>query len=162
MIIKWKYITILFIVLLMIFCCKSRVMIQQQVVKDVYGNPICFILKNDEVIYYSVYGEKISANLGGIEFNGGRDSLSTYLLTKYINHPEYNYQEYNIYERFFVLFDKNMCIKEVRIMYREYANNERFYYDSIFIDALKDTNGMWHKTIENKGWYVYLHSQRIY
>ena len=59
-------------------------------------------------------------------------------------------------------FDENLKIREVRILYRKGYNNERFFYDSIFVNALKNTTGMWHKTIENKKWYTYLHRQKIY
>lgn len=100
--------------------------------------------------------------MGGIEFNGGRDSLSAYLGEKYVNAPHYNHEDYNIIEYFILLLNKNLEVKEVRIVYRQYDNNKRFYYDSIFVDALKNTTGMWHKTVENQEWYAYLHRQRIY
>ncbi|GAK37019.1 hypothetical protein JCM15093_2233 [Bacteroides graminisolvens DSM 19988 = JCM 15093] len=67
-----------------------------------------------------------------------------------------------MHEYFIVLFDENLKIREVRILYRKGYNNERFFYDSIFVNALKNTTGMWHKTIENKKWYTYLHRQKIY
>jgi len=47
-------------------------------------------------------------------------------------------------------------------MYRKYADNERSYYDSIIVDALKNTIDMWHKTIEGQKWYIYLYRYRIY
>lgn len=101
MTINWKYITIFILVLMTIYCCKSGAKIQQQAIKDIYGKPISFMIKDDKAVYYTESGKKIIANFGGVEFNGGRDSLSMYLLTRYINHPEYNFQEYNIDERFF-------------------------------------------------------------
>lgn len=162
MITKWRNIVIIIGILLGIYCCKSGIEIQQKAVKDIYGNPICYLLKDNKVIYFSETGEKIRANFGGVEFNGGRDSLSAYLLTKYINHPSYIYDEYNVYECFYILFDKNLNIKEVRIMDRKYAYNKRFYYDNIFIETLKNTTGMWSKIVDNKEWYIYMHRQRIY
>jgi len=162
MITKWKYIAVFIGILTGLCYCQSGKRIQQQAIKDIQGRPISSLLKDNKTTYYSENGEKIIAYVGGVEFNGGRDSLSAYLLTKYVNHPSYNYEEYNVYEYFVILFDKNLDIKEVRIMYRKYADNERFYYDNIFIDALKSTTGMWHKTVENQEWYTYLYRQRIY
>jgi hypothetical protein len=162
MITKWIYIAVFIGILTELCCCKSGTIIQQQAVKDIHDNPICSLLNDNKVFYYPETGERIISNFGGVEFKGGKDSLSAYLLTKYVNHPSYNYEEYGVYECFFILFDKNLDIKEVRIMYRKYAENKRFYYDSIFIEALKNTAGMWHKTVENKEWYTYLHRQRIY
>jgi len=118
--------------------------------------------KDNREIYFCENGKKIEAYLGGVEFNGGRDSLSAYLGEKYVNSPLYNYKDYNIIEYFYLLLDKNLKVKEVRILYRRYDNNKRFYYDSIFVDALKNTTGMWHKTVENQKWYTYLHRQRVY
>jgi len=163
MIIKWSYIALFIGILTISCCCEAKKKIQRHAIEDIHGRPISFLLKDGKVGYYTENGEKIIVNVvRGIEFNGGKDSLSAYLLTKYINHPSYNYQEYNVYEYFFILFDKNLDIKEVRIMYRKYADNERFYYDSIFIEALKNTTGMWYKTVENQEWYIYLHRQKIY
>ncbi len=162
MIIKWRHIAIFIGILTSCYCCNSEKIIQQEAIKDIYGRPISYLVKNDKVIYYSENKEKITAYVGGVEFNGGRDSLSAYLLANYVNNPNYTYEEYNVDEYFIILFDKNLDIKEVRIMHRKYANNKRFYYDSIFINALKNTTGMWYKTIENQKWHTYLHRQRIY
>jgi hypothetical protein len=162
MITKWKYIVTFVVISIGLYCCGSEKRIRQQAIKDIYGRPISFLLDDNRDIYYLEDGKRIIAYLRGVEFNGGRDSLSKYLLTKYVNHPSYNYMEYNIYEYFFILFNKNIEIKEVRIMYRKYNDNKRYYYDSIFVDALKNTSGMWHKTTEDKEWYIYFHRQRIY
>lgn len=162
MIVKWKFVLILVGVLIVFCCCGSRKKIQNQGVKDIYGHPIGFLFKDNRCVYYSTDGKRITACSGGVDFNGGRDSLSAYLGRKYINHPSYNYQEYNIYEYFIVLFDENLKIRDVRILYRKGYNNERFFYDSIFVNALKNTTGMWHKIIGGKQWYTYLHRQKIY
>lgn len=162
MIIRLRYIGLFITLLIGFYGCGSEKEIRQQAIKDIDGRPISFLLKNDRGLYYSVNGKKKTAYFGGVEFNGGRDSLSEYLLSKYVNHPDYNYNEYNVYEHFFILFDKDLNIKEIRIMHTKYAGKERPYYDTIFINALKGTTGMWHKTVENQKWYIYLHRQRIY
>lgn len=154
---------ILYIGFIIVFCsCTSQKNTQRQFIRYIYDCPVSSLLKDGKAIYYTENGEKIIANVGGVEFDGGKDSLSAYLLSKYINHPNYNHTEYNVYEHFLILFDEHLDIKEVRIMHRKYADNERFYYDNIFIEALKSTTGMWHKTVEGKKWYYYLHRQWIY
>ena len=164
MITKWKYVA-LFVGILtgLFYCCGVEKNIQQQAIKDIYGRPISYILDQNRDAYYREDGKKIIAYYNrGVEFNGGRDSLSEYLSEKYVNHPSYDYHEYNMIEYFIILFNKNLDIIEVRIVYRSGYNNKRFYYDSIFVDAIKSTSEMWHKTVENQEWYVYLHRQRVY
>ena len=175
---KWRYIAVLITVLTGFYFCRAEKQtkrqkgeiyenscdsIRQQALIDIHGQPIIYLLDENKAVYYREDGFKIIVHYNrGVEFIGGKDSLSVYLLTKYINHLSYNHLEYNVHENFFILFDKNLDIKEVRIMYRNNANNERFYYDNIFIDALKNTVGMWNKIVEDAEWYVYLHRQRIY
>lgn len=50
----------------------------------------------------------------------------------------------------------------MRILYRKGYNNKRFYYDSVFINEIKNTTGMWEQTGEDKDWYIYFHRQRVY
>ena len=160
MITKWKHNIIVVGLLIGLYCCGSEKKIQQQAIKDIYDRPISYLLKDNKDIYFCEDGKKIIAYFRGVEFNGGRDSLSAYLNDVYYNHPSYNYEEYYMLSSFFILFDKNLNIVEVRIMKR--PHNEEFYYDNILIEALKSTTGMWHKTVDDKEWYIYLHSQRIY
>lgn len=162
MITKWYNFGLIIGILFTIYSCKSGMNIQQKAVKDIYGKPICYLLKNNDVIYFSDEGVKIKAILGGVEFNKGPDSLSKYLLKKYVNNPSYKYDEYNIHEYFYILFDNNLVIKEVRILGGKYTSGKRFDFENIFIETLKNTNGMWRKIIANKEWYLYIHSQKIY
>lgn len=162
MIIRLRYFVVLIVLFTGFYGCSSGKKMRQQAIKDIYGRPITSLSKNDRIIYYRINGRQKTAYPGGVEFNGGRDSLSAYLISKYVNHPDYNYDEFNVNEYFFMLFDKDLNIKEIRIMHKKYAPKERPYYDSIFINALKSTAGMWHKTVENQKWYIYLHRQRVH
>ena len=149
-----------FVFLLVGLSCCSITKTSLNFVKDIDGYPIAERIDSTEVYYVKKEGEKLVSYFRGVEFNGGCDSLSAYLNDVYYNHPSYNYEEYYMLSIFFILFDKNLNIVEVRIMKR--PHNEKFYYDSILIVALKNTTGMWHKTVEDKEWYTYLHRQRIY
>lgn len=161
MITKWKYIgvSVLLLVGLYSFGQKKH---QQQAIKDIYGGPILSVCEEKKGVYHFEDGKEITVYIGGVEFKGGHDSLSNYLLKEYVNHPDYNFEEYNLREDFIVLLNKKLEVAEVRILYRKGYDNERFYYDSIFVNEIKNTTGMWKKTVENKKWYIYFHRQRIY
>lgn len=132
-------------------------------IRDINGCTIIEKIDSSKVYYVREDGGKLIANLGGLEFDGGKDSLKTYLDSVFYNNPDYhNHSEFNVLENFFILFDENMNIEEVRIMYRNYADNKRFYYDSVFVNALKTSTGRWHKTVSNNGWYTKFHRHRIY
>jgi hypothetical protein len=163
MITKWKYIVMFVGILIALCCCGSEKQIRQQAIKDIYGHPIRFLLKDNKAAYFSEDGKKLIAYSGGVEFNRGQKALKEYLDNIFYNNPDYHkHSEFNVIETFFLLLNARLDVVEVRIMYRNYADNKRFYYDSIFVDALKNTTGMWHKTGEDKEWYIYLHRQRIY
>lgn len=162
MIIRFQNIIVFIIAIIAFYSCAIDRNVEKKAIKDIYGCPITFSLKSKKVIYFSQNGERIRTSFGGVEFNGGSDSLSTYLLSKYVDHPEYNYEEYNVYEYFVVFLDKNLDVKEVRIMNRKLTDKDTYHYSHIFIDALKNTSGKWHKIIKNQEWYIYLHRQKIY
>lgn len=73
----------------------------------------------------------------------------------------YNGNEYNIIEHFSVLFDKDLNIVEIRISHRQFANNRRFYYDNVLMEAIKKTKSQWRKTVDGKKWYVCFFSYRV-
>lgn len=132
-------------------------------IKDINGCIIIEKTDSSKVYYVREDGGKLITNLGGLEFDGGKDSLKAYLDSIFYNNPDYhNHSEFNVLEFFFILFDENLNIVEVRIMHRNYAENKRFYYDSIFVNALKNSKGRWNKTIPDNGWYTYIHRHRIF
>jgi len=154
----------LFLILILFSSCAFQKKIEKKTVIDINGKPIIENFHNNKCKYIDINNNSIEAYLNGIEFYGGDKRLKNYLDSIYYNNSNYKnkYEDcFNITERFFVLFDKDLNISEIRIMYRKYANNERFYYDSIFVNALKSTNGRWHKTIQNKKWYIYLHVHNV-
>lgn len=157
MTIKWRLIVFFIVTAIGLFACKPKYGLQKLAIMDIYNRPISTLLKDDKVAFFTENGEKKIAHIGGVEFIEGRDSLISYIKRVYYKNPNYyKYGEFNVLERFFVLFNKKLEIVEVRIMYRQYANNERFYYDSIFVNAIKSTSGMWYKTVKDKNYYTYL------
>jgi hypothetical protein len=68
--------------------------------------------------------------------------------------------EFNYYEYFILLFDKDLNIVEVRKLKGKHTKSE--YYDSILIDGLKQSNSHWHKIVNGKHWYIYIVGYRIF
>ncbi|WP_291528470.1 hypothetical protein [Bacteroides sp. UBA939] len=163
MISKNRQINILIIIVLSFSCCSCTTpRMGSKPIVDINGFVIIDKVSNKSVFYIRENGERIKCSKG-IEFDGGREALKGYLDSVYYNNPNYHkYSEFNVLETFIILFDEYLNIKEVRIMHRYYADNERFYYDSLFVNALQNTNGKWYENIQNKKWYYYLHRQRIY
>ncbi len=140
--------------------CQSSKNATSLIVYDLYEKPLYHPSSSDELIYYLETGEKIIATDNGVEFCEGRDSLSNYLLIKYVNHPNYSWIDYNMRIFFVILFDKDLEIKEVRISNR--YDKHRYPFEDIFIQELKNTEGMWCKLKPEKEWYYYFHVQKIY
>ena len=46
MISKWKNIVLLVEVAIGFYCCQTEKMIRQQAIKDIYGHPICYVVKD--------------------------------------------------------------------------------------------------------------------
>lgn len=156
---------ILFIIALLYLsssCASSN--IASKSIIDINGHVIIDKVSNKTVSYVLENGAHINAYYQkGIEFNGGHDSLEKLLNKVYYNNPDYNkYPEFNNLENFIILFDTNLNIKEVRILSRQPVDSTKYYYESLFIEALKNTYGMWHTDVKRKDWYIYLHRQKIY
>jgi hypothetical protein len=123
---------------------------------DVDGMPIIWKTTNKEVTYQKKDGSKIKAYLGGVEFNGNRDSLRHYLNNIFYNSPYYDSTQEDAFNRreiFFLLFDSELNIVEVRIKRSPYDLSYAYYYH-IFIDGLKRSKGQWHKTVKGEKWYI--------
>lgn len=140
--------------------CQPSKNITAPVVTDLSGKPLYHPSHSDELIYYLETGEKIIATDNGVEFCEGRDSLSNYLSIKYVNHPNYNWIDYNMRIFFTILFDKDLTIKEVRVSNR--YDKHKYPFEDIFIQELKNTEGKWCKLKPGKEWYYYFHVQKVY
>ncbi|NDW13258.1 hypothetical protein D0T50_10165 [Bacteroides sp. 214] len=149
-----------FIVLCCISCSISKS--GNKPIIDIDGDIIIAKIETDKVVYVRKDGKRIEAYTKGIDFVGGKEALKAYLDSTFYNNPNYsNYSEFNSLESFFVLLDANLNIKEVRIMSRVEGNSKR-YYDTIFIDALNNTQNRWHKEGVRKKWYCFFYRQRVY
>lgn len=109
----------------------------------------------------TIDNHRINAPLNGVEFSGGNEALISYLDSIYHNHYTYNGLNTNLIEFFYLLFDENLNIKEVRVIEFEKRSKKYEYKQNtvrtIFKEALFDTKGLWLKRKMNSKWYVYLH-----
>lgn len=145
--------------LFFLFSCKTRY-INEMI--DIENKPYIFYNAEDtsKCIYITLNGQKLNVYVGGVEFIGN-NNINLYLDSAYYNNPLYNGNEYNIIEHFSVLFDKDLNIVEIRISHRQFANNRRFYYDNVLMEAIKKTKSQWRKTVDGKKWYVCFFSYRV-
>lgn len=132
-------------------------------VEDVDGRPIDRLLDDGKTVeYITLDGQKVIAHIAhGVEFNAGKDSLDNYVKKFYYNQEGYDYIELNQRIVFSILFDDNLNIIEVRQLPPRFLRKEECY-KKLFINILKSTAGMWHKTIEHKEWYIYWYVTRLF
>lgn len=130
-------------------------------IKDIYGRVFLCDLTEKSCIYVDDNVDKVRVNLCGLEYEGGIRRLHEYLDSAYYNSSNFNQDEYNITEMFFLYFDEFLNIREVRIMKRSYANNDRYYYDSVLINALKNTQGQWTTAVSNGDGHMYICKCRV-
>jgi len=110
-------------------------------------------LDNANIINYYIQ-TKVSPN---IQFEGGYDSLSSFCDSLYFNREDYNYDELNARALYSILFDKNLKIKEVRIIKRFAYDNQKYNYDDLIRQILFSTEDKWvKKGQDNYNWYFYL------
>jgi hypothetical protein len=114
-----------------------------------------------DFIYQKIDGLQVVASVG-VEFNGGIDSIRSYMNDIFYKSPDYDptRSEFNYYERYILLFDKKLNIVEVRKLKSRYTTSE--YYDPILINGLKHSTGHWRKTVEGRDWYVYIVGYRVF
>ncbi len=126
------------------------------VMNKIFNNTyVCTTLNNQEII----------APIDGVQFIGGDDNLRIYLDSIYYNHPTFVGDHCNLIEFFYILFDDNLKIKEVRVI--EFQKRSKEYEQTenrvrlLFKEALYKTEGLWIKNVPDSKWYVYLHRHFI-
>lgn len=133
-------------------CCSQERDVSE-FAKDVYGMPVFTSHDTTSKDYLTLDGKRILASLG-VEYIGGRDSLNRYCKKMYYKLVNPTYNELN--QRVFItlLFDKDLNIKEIRLLPPVFLYR-RDYYEKLFTIIAKSTQGQWKKKSHNKDWYVY-------
>lgn len=92
-----------------------------------------------------------------LQFKGGYESFLAYCDSSYYHRADYNYDELNALAMFSILFDKNLKIKDVRILKRIAYVNVKYNYDALVKRILLSTEGKWIKTGDDDcEWYFCL------
>lgn len=154
MISKFNYLLFVLFFSLPSFCQNNQ---GSDIYFDVDNFPVFkFDSLNDKslISYYLLKEEKVSVN---IHFKGGYEALSTFCDSLYFHRKDYNHEELNAQALYAILFDKNLHIKEVRIIKRIAYNNLKYAYDDLIKRILYLTEERWSKTTdEDSNWYFYL------
>ena len=145
---------VIFLILARIFplniCCQNASIIQDQ-----YG-PI-YTSWNDSVLtYHTKEGKKLEIAANRVVFKHGEDALKKYLRNKYyqLYHPDDCDDNFRVF--FFLLFDSNLKIKEVRgvvLPYSQFSESRKKRVKS-YMKWLKHTKKQWIRETNQK-WYVY-------
>lgn len=156
MIIRLLFLCISFLV---VDTCMSQEKIYCDTLFDMDGIPLSVSCDSSfhGIEYLTLEGEKIIFNETThlhIEFREGRDSLVRYVKARYYTQDNYDYKELNQRVFFFILFDSNLNIVEVRQLPPFFIHN-RIKYEELFKRILKGTYGMWKPIIKGKDWYLY-------
>jgi hypothetical protein len=108
---------LLIIVLFFNGCCcsqqpkKTIYDINQQLIASYVGDSIDLKSFN----YHDLKGRIVKATVG-VEYIKGKDSLSRYLLDSFYSHPKYKNNEVNTTFFYYIYFDKELNVKEVRFV----------------------------------------------
>lgn len=131
--------------------------------KDVDGKLLLTYSEDsrDSIIYITHDGERLMVTMDGVEPAMGRDSLNSYVKRRYYAQENYDYVELNQRIYFTILFDEDLNIVEVRQLPPKIVH-KGLLYKEFFIDTLKRTTGMWHKTTGNRAWYIYIYATHLY
>jgi hypothetical protein len=104
------------------------------------------------------FGKKIRKVSMDVEYIGGTDALLKYQDSTYWNKKNFSGEEVNGSCLYTILFDKNLKIKEVKIIKRSAYDNSKYNYDSVIKKIILSTQGNWKKTNDNihEKWYFRL------
>jgi len=116
----------------------------------------------DSIVYITSDCKRINVNYD-VEFNGGLDSLHIFCDSLYYNRKDYNQQELNEYVIYYILFDTNLHIQDVRISSHLLGYCGKYNYNELFKQILFKTEGKWKvKKNPSKTWHLYIGSHRYY
>jgi hypothetical protein len=110
---------------------------------------------NTTINYYFITKEIVNTE---IQYRGGYMAFSNYCDSLYFNRDDYNFEELNAQALYSILFDKNLKIKEIRIIKRIGYDNSKYNYDDLIKRILLSTEGKWIKDPNNENNKYYFKS----
>ncbi len=136
---------------LSVYCQNSKIMY------DEYG-PIYSSMNDSMIVYITKEGKQLEIELNQVFFTGGEDHLKEYLRKNYYK-PNKRDDDYTYRVFFFILFNSNLRIKEIRDAIpplRSYTESKRERM-KLYIKGIKRTKSKWKKNKDQK-WYIYCFS----
>ena len=124
---------------------------------DEYG-PIYSSMNDSMIVYITKEGKQLEIELNQVFFTGGEDHLKEYLRKNYYK-PNKRDDDYTYRVFFFILFNSNLRIKEIRDAIpplRSYTESKRERM-KLYIKGIKRTKSKWKKNKDQK-WYIYCFS----
>lgn len=110
-------------------------------------------MKNGAKVTYFTF-DKVDASTK-VQFVGGYESLSQFCDSLYFEKIDVNLIGLNAKALYTILLDKELKIKDVRIIKRIGYDNKNFNFDDIVIDVLKDTEFNWMKLNNDSDYFFY-------
>ena len=141
---------------LILLCSLSVYCQNNKIIYDEYG-PIYTSINDSIIVYNTKKGKQLEINLNQVYFKDGDDNLKEYL-KKNCYKSNYN-DDYGYRVFFFVLFNSNLRIKEVRgttLPLSSYTESKKKRIKT-YTKGLKRTKSKWGK-VTNQKWYVYCFS----
>jgi hypothetical protein len=113
--------------------------------------------------FISKEGKILGDTAGAVQYTGGYEALSSYCDSLYFNREDYDYNELRARAYYTILFDKNLKIKEIRIIKRSGYSNQRYNYDNLIKRILFSTEGKWiiYNNEKKYRWYFYYGSFNV-
>jgi len=141
---------------LVLLCSLSVYSQDNKIIYDEYG-PIYTSMNDSIMVYHTKEGKQLEIKLNQVCFKDGDDYLIEYLKKIYY---KFNYNDdYSYRVFFFVLFNSNLRIKEIRgttLPLNSYSESKRKRIKT-YTKGLKRTKSKW-KKVTNQKWYVYCFS----
>ena len=141
---------------LVLLCSLSVYSQNNKIIYDEYG-PIYTSMNDSIIVYNTKEGKQLEVKLNQVSFKDGDDYLKEYLKKNWYKSNYNDDYSYRVY--FFILFNSNLKIKEVRgttLPLSSYSESKKKRIKT-YTKGLKRTKSKWEK-VTNQKWYVYCFS----
>ncbi len=141
---------------LVLLCSLSVYSQNNKIIYDEYG-PIYTSMNDSIIFYHTKEGKQLEIKLNQVCFKEGDDYLKEYLKKNWYKSNYNDDYSYRVY--FFILFNSNLKIKEVRgttLPLSSYSESKKKRIKT-YTKGLKRTKSKWEK-VTNQKWYVYCFS----
>ena len=123
---------------------------------------LLFVVKDSNSFQYvTLKGEVVDASYDNISYIGGKKGLEHFMDSLYFD-DFYRHNEVNIPFYFYLLFDQNLKIKEIRFL-GQASKHSMHNFEPMIKDILKRSEGNWIISyLTDKKWYIYLGRYKLW